>query len=119
MPMHNWKRVPATIYHHFHQQWTVAVCNALNSGMLPDGYSALVEQYAHLQKRIRRRLRCKTSSGTAPEVKRDRAARSFPARRSRGQPLERLAFPFLLGLPRQWRGRVELNHRLRFPVRQS
>lgn len=46
MPMHNWKRVPATIYHHFHQQWTIAICNALNAGLLPEGYSALVEQYS-------------------------------------------------------------------------
>ncbi len=46
MPMHNWKRVPATIYHHFHQHWTIAICDALNAGMLPEGYSALVEQYS-------------------------------------------------------------------------
>ncbi len=46
MPMHNWSRVPATIYHHFHQQWTISICNALNAGLLPPGYSALVEQYS-------------------------------------------------------------------------
>jgi hypothetical protein len=46
MPMHDWKRVPATIYHHFHQQWTISICNALNVGLLPRGYSALVEQYS-------------------------------------------------------------------------
>ena len=46
MPMHDWKRVPPTIYHHFHQQWTVSICNALNAGLLPAGYSALVEQYS-------------------------------------------------------------------------
>lgn len=46
MPMHDWKRVPATIDHHFHQQWTIAICNALNAGLLPAGYSALVEQYS-------------------------------------------------------------------------
>jgi hypothetical protein len=46
MPMHNWKRVPATIYHHFHQQWTIAICDALNAGMLPEGYSAFAEQYS-------------------------------------------------------------------------
>jgi hypothetical protein len=44
MPMHNWKRVPATINHHFHQRWTIAICDALNAGMLPEGYSAHVEQ---------------------------------------------------------------------------
>jgi hypothetical protein len=46
MPMHDWKRVPPTIYHHFHQQWTISICNALNAGLLPTGYSALVEQYS-------------------------------------------------------------------------
>lgn len=46
MPMHNWKRVPPTIYHNFHQQWTIAICNALNAGMMPPEYSALVEQYS-------------------------------------------------------------------------
>jgi len=46
MPMHDWKRVPPTIYHHFHQQSTISICNALNAGLLPPGYSALVEQYS-------------------------------------------------------------------------
>jgi hypothetical protein len=46
MPMHNWKRVPPTIYHHFHQQWTISICDALNAGLLPPGYSGLVERYA-------------------------------------------------------------------------
>lgn len=46
MPMHNWKRVPGTIYHHFHQRWTIAICDALNAGLLPAGYSALVEQFS-------------------------------------------------------------------------
>jgi hypothetical protein len=46
MPMHNWKRVPGTMYHHFHQRWTISICDALNAGMLPEGYSALVEQYS-------------------------------------------------------------------------
>ena len=46
MPMHDWKRVPPTIYHHFHQRWTIAICDALNAGLLPPGYSALVEQYS-------------------------------------------------------------------------
>ena len=46
MPMHDWKRVPPTIYHHFHQRWTISICDALNAGLLPPGYSALVEQYS-------------------------------------------------------------------------
>jgi Protein of unknown function (DUF4058) len=46
MPIHEWRRVPATIYHHFHQRWTISICDALNAGLLPPGYSALVEQYS-------------------------------------------------------------------------
>lgn len=46
MPMHDWKKVAATIYHHFHQRWTISICDALNGGLLPSGYSALVEPYS-------------------------------------------------------------------------
>jgi hypothetical protein len=46
MPVHNWSRVDANLFHHFHQGWTMAICNALNAGRLPKGFSALVEQRA-------------------------------------------------------------------------
>ena len=46
MPMHDWTQVEPTIYHHFHQQWSIAICNALNAGLLPPGLSALIEQHA-------------------------------------------------------------------------
>ncbi len=46
MPVHDWTRVDANLFHDFHQTWTVAIRNALNSGLLPKGYSALVEQHA-------------------------------------------------------------------------
>jgi hypothetical protein len=35
MPIHDWTRVDAGLFHDFHQSWTVALCNALNSGVLP------------------------------------------------------------------------------------
>jgi hypothetical protein len=44
MPVHDWSRVDAGLFHHFHQSWTVALCQALNSGGLPPDYFALVEQ---------------------------------------------------------------------------
>jgi hypothetical protein len=44
MPVHDWTRVDAGLFHHFHQQWTVSLCNALNAGGLPPDYFALVEQ---------------------------------------------------------------------------
>ena len=46
MPVHDWSRVDANVFHHFHQRWTIAICDALNAGLLPAGYSALVEQHA-------------------------------------------------------------------------
>jgi hypothetical protein len=44
MPAHDWTRVEAGIFHHFHHGWTAALSNALNSGVLPPGYFALSEQ---------------------------------------------------------------------------
>ncbi len=44
MPIHDWMRVYSGLFHHFHQSWTVSICNALNSSLLPDGITALVEQ---------------------------------------------------------------------------
>ncbi len=44
MPIHDWSRVDAGIFHHFHQAWTIEIGNALNSGGLPPDYFALAEQ---------------------------------------------------------------------------
>jgi len=44
MPVHDWSRVTAGMFHDFHQKWTVEICNALNAGLLPPGYYAFVEQ---------------------------------------------------------------------------
>jgi hypothetical protein len=44
MPIHDWRRVDAGLLHDFHQSWTVALRNALNAGVLPPDYFALVEQ---------------------------------------------------------------------------
>lgn len=47
MPIHDWTRVKNTgLFHHFHQTWTIKLCEALNAGTLPDGYYALAEQKA-------------------------------------------------------------------------
>jgi hypothetical protein len=46
MPVHDWSHVDANLFHHFHQAWTMNISNALNGGLLPPGYSALVEQHA-------------------------------------------------------------------------
>jgi hypothetical protein len=44
MPVHDWTRVDAGLFHAFHQSWTVTLCNALNAGVLPPDYFALPEQ---------------------------------------------------------------------------
>lgn len=44
MPCHDWSRVNAGIFHHFHQRWIGAISDDLNSGRLPGGYFALAEQ---------------------------------------------------------------------------
>ena len=46
MPVHDWTRVTAGTFHHFHQAWITALSEALNAGLLPDGYYALAEQVA-------------------------------------------------------------------------
>jgi Protein of unknown function (DUF4058) len=44
MPIHDWTRVNAGIFHHFHSAWIVEIGNTLNDGLLPSEYYALAEQ---------------------------------------------------------------------------
>jgi hypothetical protein len=44
MPVHDWTRVDAGLFHHFHHRWIDSLSDALNSGCLPRDYFALVEQ---------------------------------------------------------------------------
>lgn len=46
MPIHDWTRVDANLFHDFRQTWTIGIRNRLNGGLLPNGFSALVEQHA-------------------------------------------------------------------------
>jgi hypothetical protein len=46
MPIHDWTRVDAGIFHDFHTVWIAALRSALNEGLLPAGYYALAEQHA-------------------------------------------------------------------------
>lgn len=43
MPIHDWTRVDAGIFHDFHHEWVSTIKNALNQ-MLPPNYYALVEK---------------------------------------------------------------------------
>jgi hypothetical protein len=54
MPIHDWTKAPAGYFHHFHQRWAGAICDALNAERLPRGYFALVEQ--------------RDAAGTVPDV---------------------------------------------------
>ena len=38
MPVHDWTRVDAGIFHDFHVGWIPAIRTMLNDGLLPDGY---------------------------------------------------------------------------------
>ncbi|MGO9600159.1 MAG: DUF4058 family protein [Isosphaeraceae bacterium] len=44
MPIHDWTRVDAGIFHHFHQRWIAALTDVLNERLLPMEYYALAEQ---------------------------------------------------------------------------
>jgi hypothetical protein len=46
MPVHDWSRVDAGIYHHFHNTWTNELSLTLNNGLLPPDFYALTEQHA-------------------------------------------------------------------------
>lgn len=46
MPLHDWNKVPAGLFHDFHQSWSIRIKDALNAGRLPKGVAALVEQRA-------------------------------------------------------------------------
>lgn len=46
MPVHDWTRVEAGIFHAFHHDWITDIARGLNRGILPEDYYALPEQHA-------------------------------------------------------------------------
>jgi hypothetical protein len=46
MPVHDWTRVEAGIFHAFHHDWITDLSRTLNQGVLPPAYYALPEQFA-------------------------------------------------------------------------
>lgn len=46
MPIHDWTRVDAGIFHDFHHEWISTIKRALNGGILPPTHYALAEQLA-------------------------------------------------------------------------
>jgi len=45
MPIHDWTRVDAGLFHAFHHGWIEELARALNRGVLPSDYFALPEQH--------------------------------------------------------------------------
>jgi hypothetical protein len=48
MPIHDWTRVTANVYHAFHNAWITHLSEALNRGILPEGFYALGDQKIQL-----------------------------------------------------------------------
>lgn len=46
MPIHDWTRVKAGIFHDFHHEWISCIKRTLNRDLLPPNYYALAEQLA-------------------------------------------------------------------------
>jgi hypothetical protein len=46
MPIHDWTRVQAGIFHDFHHEWISEIKRALNRGLLPPDFYAMAEQVA-------------------------------------------------------------------------
>jgi len=45
MPIHDWTRVDPGVFHDFHNVWIAELRNALNGGLLPEGFYAMSEQH--------------------------------------------------------------------------
>ena len=46
MPVHDWSRVKAGMFHDFHHAWIHEIKRALNAGALPNEYYAMAEQWS-------------------------------------------------------------------------
>src|ERR1700678_257916 len=44
MPIHDWTRVDAGLFHAFHQDWIGVLARALNAGVLPPDFFAIRER---------------------------------------------------------------------------
>lgn len=45
MPLHDWLKGEGDVYHEFHSTWVVYLRNALNRGLLPEGFRAHSERH--------------------------------------------------------------------------
>ena len=85
MPIHDWTRVAAGTFHDLHQDWTIEIRRALNRGLLPPDYLAMIEQRVDgtepdiITVRAQRRLQADWRSPTLLRVP-DRSPGSNPTR---------------------------------------
>jgi hypothetical protein len=94
MPVHDWTRVDAGIFHDFHHAWIEEIKRALNSGLLPEDYYALAEQYA---------------GGFGPDVLTLQANGKGPAGRAPASPAGDGGVKLLMAPPKvQLSGEIEL-----------
>lgn len=66
MPIHDWTRVDAGIYHGFHLRWIAHLTEALNTGGLPPEFYADAEQYADTKNADVLALHRSPAGSTAP-----------------------------------------------------
>jgi hypothetical protein len=79
MPMHDWTRVEPGIYHHFHNMWLQAIVRALNNGLLPPSYYALVEQVTMSSEADLLALKAPTENGVSHRPRHSEAGHAEPA----------------------------------------
>jgi hypothetical protein len=94
MPMHDWTRVDAGIYHDFHAVWLYQIRHTLNNGVLPTGYYALTDQVVYSLGPDVLTLRPREADGDPPHGGGTALATSPPAvattTRAAKQPLRRV-----------------------------
>ncbi len=48
MPIHDWSRAEASLFHAFRHRWLGALCDAMNDGLLPEDHFAMIEEASSL-----------------------------------------------------------------------
>ena len=81
MPIHDWTRIDAGLFHNFHQNWITTLTNALNTGALPSDYYAWPSNLCG----VRFRMSSRCGFPWMDRIRR-RAAAGWPWRRFRLVP---------------------------------
>jgi hypothetical protein len=72
MPVHDWSKVSAGVYHSFHLGWVTHLNEAMNNGLLPPSHYALTEQ--HGDRRISDVLTANGLETSPPQASEPRSA---------------------------------------------